>query len=127
MIKQAVLPVAASLAIGLGWVAPIHAQRGALIVYGNDPCPANTICVRAKESERYRIPPSLRAGTLSPSQQPWGKRAADVASAGGDRGPGACTNVGGGGGNNCMANILRQAREEKAQANAEAAASPIPR
>ncbi len=127
MIKHAVLPLAASLAIGLGWTAPAQAQRGALIVYGSDPCPANTICVRAPESERYRIPQSLRSGTLAPSQQPWGKRAADVASAGGDRGPGTCTNVGGGGGSNCMANILRQAREEKAQAKDEAAASPIPR
>ena len=38
--------------------APAAAQAGqtTLVVYGNDPCPREYICIRKGESERYRLP-----------------------------------------------------------------------
>src|SRR4051812_13207690 len=96
MIKQMLLPGAAILA---GLIAgPAFAQQNdrALVVYGTDRCPEGYVCVRAPESERYRIPQSLRSGPLAPQDQPWSQRAASVDSVGA-AGPGSCTNTGAGG------------------------------
>ena len=125
MIKL-VLPALAVLTIGLA-PAAVGAQGKTLIIYGNDKCPENTICVRQSESERYRIPPSLRSGTPAPADQPWAARAASVASAGAATGTGSCTNVGPGGSTGCMNKMFREARAENKQAADAEAASPLPK
>ena len=122
-----VLPALATLTVGLAAAAPGHAQGNTLIIYGNDKCPENVICVRQSESERYRIPPSLRQGTLAPVDQPWSARAASVANAGAATGIGSCTNVGPGGSTGCMGKMLREARAENRQAAEVEAASPLPK
>src|ERR1700712_5023497 len=96
MIKQMLLAGAAIL-VGLA-AAPASAQQNdkALVVYGSDPCPEGTICVRAPESERYRIPQSLRSGPLAPQDQPWSQRAASMNDVS-QSGTGSCTNTGAGG------------------------------
>jgi hypothetical protein len=126
MIKQMLLPGAAIL-VGL-MAAPAFAQQNdkALVVYGSDPCPDGTICVRAPESERYRIPQSLRSGPLAPQDQPWSQRAASVANAGAS-GPGSCTNTGAGGWTGCWGQQMRSARAEKKQDAAAIAESPLPK
>lgn len=127
MIKPVALAAVAALAVGIGFGGSAFAQAGggSLIVYGNDPCPANTICVRAPESERYRIPKSLRSGALPASQQPG--RAAAVSSVGGvNTGPASCSNIGGGGGSNCLRNQIAASRAEKKQKKDEIAESPQP-
>ena len=59
--------------------APAQAQRNSneqvLVVFGNDPCPRDTICVRRSEGERYRIPQELRRIEPSPNSQSWAARA----------------------------------------------------
>jgi hypothetical protein len=130
MIKSIPFVAAAALVVGfgIGGAAPVlaQAQGGALIVYGNDRCPSGTICVRAPESERYRIPQSLRGSDLPTSQSPG--RAAAVSSVGGmNTGPASCSNIGGGGGNSCLRNQIQASRaERKAKKDAEAE-SPVPR
>ena len=128
MIKHVLFAAAAALAVGVGFSGSAFAQAGggSLIVYGNDACPAGSICVRAPESERYRIPKSLRSGALPASQQPG--RAASVSSVGGvNTGPASCSNIGGGGGSNCLRNQIAASRAEKKAKAAEAAESPLPR
>jgi hypothetical protein len=127
MIKHVSFAAAAALAVGIGFAGSAFAQAGggSLIVYGNDPCPANTICVRAPEGDRYRIPKSLRSGALPASQQPG--RAAAVSSVGGvNTGPASCSNIGGGGGSNCLRNQIAASRAEKKAKQTEQAESPQP-
>lgn len=122
-----VLPVLAGIAAAVAVAAPAGAQSGTLIVYGNDRCPENQICVRAPESERYRIPRPLRQGTLAPQDQPWAKRAASVASAGAATGTGSCSNTGAGGWTGCWSQMMRDSKAANTQAAAETAAQPLPR
>ena len=120
MFKHFLLP--GCLGLFAGMAAPASAQTGdrALIIYGNDPCPANTICVRAPESDRYRIPKTLRnESTLPPTEQPWSRRQSSVSRAGAATGTGSCSNVGGGGWTGCWNKMMKEARDEK---KAEAAA-----
>jgi hypothetical protein len=126
MMKQ-IIPVAVVMAAATAVAAPAFAQNDrALIVYGNDPCPEGTVCVRAPETERYRIPQSLRNAPLAPKDQPWARKAESVSSAG-NVGTGSCTNVGAGSWTGCWQRDMRAAREENHE-NAEAvAASPLPK
>jgi len=126
MIKHLLLPAAALLAGCIA--APVLAQQNdkALIIYGNDKCPEGTICIRAKESDRYRIPQSLRSGPLAPQDQPWAQRAASIANVGA-AGTGSCSNSGAGGWTGCWNQQMKAARAEKKQ-NAQAEAeSPLPK
>jgi len=126
MIKHFLLPAAALLAGGLAGTAFAQQNDKALVIYGNDKCPEGTICIRAKESDRYRIPQSLRSGPLAPQDQPWAQRAASIANVGAS-GTGSCTNSGAGGWTGCWNQQMKAARAEKKQ-NAQAEAeSPLPK
>jgi hypothetical protein len=126
---RTMLAAAALAVLSAGSAAPVHAQAGgsSLIIYGNDPCPPGTVCVRAPESERFRIPRTLRSGTLAPKDQPWSARAKSVANAGAATGTGSCSNVGGGGFTGCWKQDMQAARAERSQNAAAAADSPEPR
>jgi len=106
--------------------APAQQNDRQLIIYGNDRCPSGTICVRAPESERYRIPQGMRSGTLAPADQPWAARAASVADAGAASGAGSCSSTGAGGFTGCFAQQARQARAERRADKAAVAASAQP-
>ena len=124
MIKHA-LAVGALIG-GLAWGGGAQAQQRQLIIFGNDKCPENTICVRKSEEERYRIPPGLRDGVLTPSEESWATRQKGVTSVG-QTGTGSCTNVGAGGWTGCWAKMMRDAKEEERQSGAVQAAEPLPR
>jgi hypothetical protein len=96
---------------------PAMAQERVLTIFGNDKCPANTICVRAPEEERYRIPKALRQSTPTPDSQSWAIRSQATLSEG-YSGPGC--SAAGGIIDTCFAKQLRAAREE-AKAAREAA------
>ena len=126
MIKHRLLPAAALLAGCIA--APAFAQQNdrALVIYGDDKCPQGTICIRAKESDRYRIPQSLRSAPLAPKDEPWAQRAASIANVGAS-GAGSCSNSGAGGWTGCWNQQMKAARAEKKQ-NAQAEAeSPLPK
>ena len=121
-----VLPAMAGVAAVLAFAAPSVAQTGTLVIFGNDKCPANAICVRAPESERYRIPQGLRSSPLAPSEQPWSARAESVANAGA-AGQGSCSATGSAGQAGCWGQMMRDARAANQQDAAAAADSPLPR
>lgn len=126
MIKHLLLAAAALLAGSVA--APAFAQQNdkALIIYGNDPCPEGTVCIRAPESDRYRIPQSLRSGPLAPQDQPWSQRAASISNVG-NGGTGSCTNTGAGGWTGCWNQQMKAARAEKKQDAQAEAESPLPK
>lgn len=103
--------------------APAFAQRNSneqvLVIFGNDACPRDTICVRRSEGERYRIPQELRRIAPSPESQSWASRARSMEYVGAS-GTNSCTPSGAGGWTGCYQQMLRQAREERrARANGE--------
>jgi hypothetical protein len=96
--------------------AAVQAQRNSneqvLVIFGNDTCPRDTICVRRSESERYRIPQELRRIEPSAQSASWASRVRSVEYAGAS-GTDSCTPVGAGGFTGCTQRMLRQAREER--------------
>jgi len=126
MIKHFMLAAAAFLASAAAGPAFAQQNDRALVVYGNDKCPEGTICIRAPESERYRIPQSLRSGLLAPKDQPWSQRAESMAEVGA-AGTGSCTNSGAGGWTGCWQKQMRAAHAEKKQKAAAEAESPLPK
>ena len=106
---------------------PAHAQDAAtqgaaepkvnqLIVYGNDKCPESTgdeitVCARLDESERYRIPPSLRQ-LEGPQNQAWSNRVQSFEAIT-NFGPLSCSPVGAGGELGCTAKMIEAAYAEK--------------
>lgn len=122
MFKKTSLALAAVLALPLGFT-PASAQRNTneqvLVIFGNDACPRDTICVRRSESERYRIPQELRRIEPSAQSQSWASRARSMEYVGAS-GTNSCTPSGAGGWTGCYQQMLRQAREERrARANGE--------
>lgn len=96
--------------------APVAAQRNTneqvLVIFGNDSCPRDTICVRRSEGERFRIPQELRRVEPSGQSNSWAARARSMEYAGAS-GTNSCTPVGAGGWTGCYQQMLRQAREER--------------
>lgn len=96
--------------------APAVAQRNSneqvLVIFGNDACPRDTICVRRSEGERFRIPQELRRVEPSGQSNSWAARARSMEYAGAS-GTNSCTPVGAGGWTGCYQQMLRQAREER--------------
>ena len=89
-----------------------------LIVYGDEPCPASTgdqinICARKPEADRFRIPEELRGGASDRASTSWAERARSLEYVGAS-GIGSCSAVGPGGSVGCLNQLLRQAREERA-------------
>jgi hypothetical protein len=111
--------VLAPLTLPSAALAQIENER-VLTIFGKDKCPANTICVTAPESERYRIPKQFRnSGVIAPQNQAWGARAEATLSAGAKTGIGSCSATGSGGWTGCWAQQMRAARAEAAAAAKE--------
>ena len=108
----------APLALSTPATAQIDNER-ILTIFGEDKCPADTICVRAPENDRYRIPKQFRnSGVIAPQNQAWGARAEQTLSAGAKTGTGSCSASGPGGWTGCWQQQMRAARAEAA-ANAK--------
>lgn len=100
-----------------------------LLVFGNDPCPRSSdteivVCARLPESERYRIPKSLRGKKGEPAAESWVNRAHDLEYVSRIGTPNSCSPVGSGGQTGCYEQFLRIAREERRRARADAATVP---
>src|SRR6476469_4307285 len=95
---------------------PAIAQAGQIevTIYGNDPCPREAICIRKKESDRYRLPPALNPqGTLQ-QRQSWAQKS-KVLTTVGDTGVGSCSAVGPGGQTGCLIQSIKQAKSQTRQ------------
>ena len=98
--------------------APLRAlaQDRILTIFGEDKCPENTICVRAKESERFRIPKDLRQDAIiAPNRQAWAAKAQATLDAGSKSGTGSCTAIGPGAYTGCFVEQARAGKAERAQ------------
>jgi hypothetical protein len=109
------LLIAALLALP---ATPAAAEQMKMTIYGDDKCPADAICVRAPERDRYRIPQNLRKRTLTPDSQSWSVRS-QAAMEAGKTGTGSCSAVGAGGWTGCWLEQMKQAREEAKAGNPE--------
>ena len=111
--------LAAVAAMGGGLAAvptPAVAQagQGTVIIYGNDPCPRENICIRAPESQRYRIPETLRQSGTPQQRESWAKKS-KVLTTVGDTGTGSCSAVGPGGQTGCLIQSIKQASTQTRQ------------
>lgn len=118
--------VAAAGIAALFVTAPAQAQDSGgeainqLIVYGDDPCPRSTsdtitVCARKDESERYRIPETLRQSG-SPENTAWNERVLSYESVG-DYGTLSCSPVGAGGWTGCAQEMIDTAYAERENAS----------
>lgn len=90
-----------------------------LVIYGDDPCPQSTegeivVCARKDESERYRIPETLRDNPNDAKNEAWSERVRAYEYVG-KSGTQSCSPVGAGGFTGCTQKLLKQAYAEKAQ------------
>ena len=111
------LVAAATVASGLAVPAtPALAQAGqtTVIIYGNDPCPREAICIRAPESQRYRIPENLRPSGTPQQRESWAKKSKVITTVG-DTGTGSCSAVGPGGHTGCLIQSIKQAKSQTRQ------------
>jgi hypothetical protein len=104
-------------------------KTSTLLVFGDDPCPRSSgdeivVCARLPENERYRIPKRLRGKKVEAAQESWASRARELEYVGRAGTPNSCSPVGSGGQTGCMQQFLRQAREERRQAQLEAGGVP---
>jgi len=91
---------------------PAVAQAGQITVtiYGNDPCPREAICIRKRETDRYRLPQSQNPqGTLQ-QRQSWSQKSQPLMTVGAT-GTGSCSAVGPGGHTGCLIKEINQARK----------------
>ena len=94
--------------------APALAQagQGKITIYGNDPCPAQNICVRAPESQRYRLPQSQNPQGTRQQRESWAQRSKALTTAGAT-GAQSCSPVGPGGFTGCLTQEINQAKQER--------------
>jgi hypothetical protein len=88
-----------------------------LVVYGEDPCPQSTgeeivVCARRPESERYRIPKSLRNRDQR-GEASWGSRSEALDEASRPSMPGSCSVVGSYGQSGCFQQMMNQWFKER--------------
>jgi hypothetical protein len=123
------MTAAAILATGLAVpAAPVLAQENAsseVIVYGNDPCPADrsasgaiVVCKRLPEAQRYRIPPKYRPSGTRQQMDSWANRAKAIQYVG-NTGTGSCSNVGPGSYTGCLSQEIARAKAEAAESQTE--------
>ncbi|WP_431469098.1 hypothetical protein [Sphingosinithalassobacter sp. LHW66-3] len=106
-------------AAGVAIAAPALAQdapiNGVVTIFGEDPCPRDAICVRAPETERYRIPRALREqAEITPENQSWAVRQQSALQEGAT-GVGSCSAVGPGGATGCFVQQATRATAERRQ------------
>lgn len=87
-----------------------------VIVYGDDECPASseteiTVCARKAESERYRIPETLRSSS-SPANEAWTERVERLETVG-SFGTMSCSPVGAGGVTGCTQQMIEAAYRDR--------------
>jgi hypothetical protein len=124
--RRLTITLAALTGLGAGLLAvpaPAIAQvgQGTVTIYGNDPCPAQNICVRAPESQRYRLPNSQNPQGTRQQRRSWARQAQTLNTVGAT-GAGSCSAVGPGGFTGC----LTQQINENRKANREAQQNDTP-
>lgn len=118
LLPIALLAAAPAAAVQTAPTAVADPNISQLVVYGDDPCPPSSddtivVCARKPETQRYRIPENLRGDPNDPANDTWTERASELQYVG-RGGIGSCSPVGPGGASGCYAELVRQARAERA-------------
>lgn len=103
----------ASLLVGVAALPePAIAQAGQITVtiYGNDPCPREAICIRKRESDRYRLPQSQNPQGTPQQRQSWAQKSQPLMTVG-NTGTGSCSAVGPGGHTGCLIQEINRAKK----------------
>jgi hypothetical protein len=113
MTRQMLILVAAAAGSLAALPAPASAQAGqtTVVIYGNDPCPKEAICIRKGESDRYRLPKDQQLKGTRQETQSWARRSQPLETIGAT-GPQSCSAVGPGGFTGCLTQEINQARRE---------------
>lgn len=92
---------------------PALAQAGQIKVdiYGDDPCPSGHICIRHKESDRYRLPQSQNPQGTPQQRRSWAQKSKPLMTVG-STGAMTCSPVGPGGYTGCMVQEINQAKQD---------------
>ena len=107
----------AALVVAAGGLAAlptsVAAQAGQtrVLIFGNDPCPRDAICIRAPESQRYRLPKSQQLQGTPQQRQSWARQSQALTTLG-STGVGSCSGVGPGGSTGCLIKEINQAKKE---------------
>jgi hypothetical protein len=119
--SRLMIAASALVPVALLFAMPAMAQSAdekvnQLIVYGDDACPPSTgneitVCARKDESERYRIPESLRE-SISPQNDAWTNRVIAYETIGAN-GAMSCSPVGSGGFTGCVGKLIDTAYAER--------------
>jgi len=88
-----------------------QAGQTTLTIYGNDPCPRENICIRAPESQRYRLPKSQNPQGTRQQRQSWASKSHQLMTVG-STGTGQCSPVGPGGYTGCLTQEINQAKQD---------------
>ena len=107
------LAATAALAGGLATLptpAAAQAGQGTIVIYGNDPCPTNSICIRKGESDRYRLPKDQQLQGTRQQRESWANKSQALTTVG-NTGTGSCSAVGPGGFTGCLTQEINQARK----------------
>lgn len=93
--------------------APAAAQAGqtTVVIFGKDPCPREAICIRAPESQRYRLPKGEQLIGTRQQRQSWAQKS-QVLTTVGRTGTGSCSAVGPGGHTGCLIQEINQAKKD---------------
>ncbi|MEI9927720.1 MAG: hypothetical protein WDN44_08455 [Sphingomonas sp.] len=121
----------APLAAAAPAAAQNAAQNGILVIYGNDKCPTNTqgeeivVCQRLDESERFRVPKTLRENAIAPQAESFAVRMNSVVTDN-PTGTGSCTAIGPGGSTGCFVKEATAARRETKAREKDQTDLPLP-
>ena len=124
--KRLMLGAASAATVLVGMTAfptAAVAQAGnrSITIYGNDPCPRDAICVRAPESQRYRLPQSQNPQGTPQERNSWANKSKSLMTVGAT-GVGSCSAVGPGGHTGCLIQEINRAkRDSQQQAQADQA------
>ena len=95
-------------------VALAQAGERKILIFGTDPCPRDAICIRAPESQRYRIPDKLNPQGTPQQRESWAQKS-KVLTTVGDTGAQSCSAVGPGGHTGCLIQSIKQAKSQTRQ------------
>lgn len=90
--------------------ATAQAGQTTIVVFGNDPCPREYICIRKGDSDRYRLPKDQQLQGTRQQRRSWANKAQELTTVG-DTGSTGCSAVGPGGYNGCLVKEIQQAKQ----------------
>jgi hypothetical protein len=112
------LIMATAMLVGTGGLVSgrADAQAGTrrLVIFGNDPCPRDAICITKPEKDRYRLPKDQQLQGTRQERQSWAQKSKQLMTAG-NTGTGQCSPVGPGGHTGCLTREINQARQDAAE------------